>query len=79
MSETLQRAAWFVGSNGNWFADIGGWRYCVSLIDGRDNASGYMVMRNGVSVAGPRGPYGQQGHKTVDDAKRHAEWYAENA
>lgn len=78
MSETLAVGNWFVGSNGNLFADMGGFRYCVSLIEGRNNASGYMVARNGIVVAGPTCLSGQAGFKTVDAAKQYAEWNADS-
>lgn len=77
MNDTLAVGNWFVGSNGNLFADMGGYRYCVSLIDGRDNASGYMVMRNGVEITGPRVVGAPAGHKTAEAAKRYAEWHAD--
>jgi hypothetical protein len=76
-SETLDRANWFIGSNGNWFADIGDFRYCVTRINPSDKASGFMVARNGIEITGPRALGKPAGHKTVDGAKRYAEWHAD--
>ena len=75
MSETLQRAAWTVGGNGNEFADIGGYRYCVDY----PNKSGeaFRVLRNGAEIAGPNTLSGPAGYKTADAAKKYAEWFAD--
>lgn len=40
---TTPTTEWFVGSNGNHFRDMGGFRYCVAYIS-RDR---YEVLRNG--------------------------------
>lgn len=67
------RDRWSIGSNGNHFADMGGHRYCVALIDGRKNDSGFMVTQNGITIAGPELSGAPAGFKTVDDAKAYAE------
>ena len=49
MARAIARPAreWFVGSNGNHFCDMGGFRYCVEQ-DQRDNEGWtYSVSRNG--------------------------------
>ena len=69
---------WFVGGNGNWFADMAGYRYCVALIDACNNASGFLVMRNGIEIAGPT-PRAPAGFRTCESAKQYAEDNAERA
>ena len=44
---TAQRnESWWTGSNGNSFADLNGYRYCVSRDD-----NGYSVGKNGAFIA----------------------------
>lgn len=64
---------WFVGSNGNAFADFGGFRYCVYRDQDR-----YCVARNGIDIAAPDCLSGPAGFKNETAAKQYAKWYADN-
>lgn len=75
---TLPVAAWFVGSNGNWFADINGSRYCIDFItQSAKPISGFKVLRNGVEIAGPSCVGAPAGFRTIEAAKKHAEWHGD--
>jgi len=43
---TEQQVNWFVGSNGNQFADHGDWRYCIA----KNKDGTYRIARNGNEI-----------------------------
>jgi hypothetical protein len=71
-TQTLPVTDWFIGSNGNNFADINGSRYCADAIPG-----GFRVLRNGVEIAGPTCIGAPAGFRTIEAAKHHAEWHGD--
>lgn len=58
-----EQGKWLIGANGNAFADMGGFRYCVDYPHRAGGA--FRVLRNGTEIA--------VGIKTADEAKAFAE------
>lgn len=58
---------WFVGSNGNYFRDQAGARYCAAMIGPRD----FETARNGVVFGGR--------HSSFNDARRACDEHARTA
>jgi len=60
--DEMNERTWFVGSNGNWFRDMGGYRYCVAYIGSQQ----WEVARNGIVFGGR--------FDNINNAKAACEW-----